>query len=153
MYENGIRTFNILNAPNTNQHFFYENSVTLGTINRAKGNEAGMVYIIGADAVFRDRNNVIERNRLFTAMTRAKGWVTITGTGEGALLPCIEEIKKLKENNFKLIFTQPSIKDTRTIKTGSESQLNEISKFESSVESLRKSGLSTADLIRLLSNK
>lgn len=153
LYENGIRTFNILNAPNTNQHFFYENSVTLGTINRAKGNEAGMVYIIGADAVFRDRNNVIERNRLFTAMTRAKGWVTITGTGEGALLPCIEEIKKLKENNFKLIFTQPSIKDTRTIKTGSESQLNEISKFESSVESLRKSGLSTADLIRLLSNK
>lgn len=153
LYDKGIHTFNILNAPNTNQHFFYENSVTLGTINRAKGNEAGMVYIIGADAVFRDRNNVIERNRLFTAMTRAKGWVTITGTGQNALDPCIEEIRKLKNNNFKLIFTQPSTNDTRTIKTGSEAQLNEISKFESSVESLRKSGLSTEDLIKLLSNK
>lgn len=38
-----------------------------------------MVYIIGADTVFINRDNVILRNKLFTAITRTKGWVTITG--------------------------------------------------------------------------
>src|SRR6516164_9231972 len=52
--------------------FSKEGRVTLATVHKAKGNEAFMVYVVGADAVM-FRPDVRKRNMLFTAMTRAKG--------------------------------------------------------------------------------
>jgi hypothetical protein len=52
--------------------FSKEGRVTLSTVHKAKGNEAFMVYVVGADAVM-FRPDVRKRNMLFTAMTRAKG--------------------------------------------------------------------------------
>lgn len=69
----------MLNAPNTNTRFSYDNMVTLSTVNRAKGNEAGMVYIVGADYVFVSPNDVYRRNKLFTSMTRAKDGFVLRG--------------------------------------------------------------------------
>ena len=56
--------------------FYRDESVTFTGIYRAKGNEAGMVYIINAqDCHSSARNLATIRNRLFTAITRSKSWI------------------------------------------------------------------------------
>lgn len=55
--------------------------VTISTVFRAKGNEAFIVYI----TCFEELNNYVEalenRNRAFTAISRSKAWVRISGAG------------------------------------------------------------------------
>lgn len=85
-----------------------KNSVTFTGIYRAKGNEAGMVYIINAQDCHRPARDLANvRNRLFTAITRSKAWVRVLGIGSG-----MEELKKeydkLKEKNFELQFIYPT---------------------------------------------
>ncbi|WP_419629534.1 DEAD/DEAH box helicase, partial [Thiolapillus sp.] len=58
-------------------------SITFTGIYRAKGNEAGMVYIVNAqdcDTPFSGLATL--RNRLFTAITRSKAWVRVIGYGK-----------------------------------------------------------------------
>lgn len=148
---NGISTFNLVEAPNANKHFFYDNNVTLSTINKAKGNEAGMVYIIGADSVFINRDNVILRNKLFTAITRTKGWVTITG-GE-KITYCLDELKKLEKNEYKLVFTQPSKDTTKTIERGSRIQQDLLQELQSKIETLVNNGLSVEEIMQFIKKK
>ena len=82
-------------------------SVTFTGIYRAKGNEAGMVYIINAqDCNTASFNLASIRNRLFTAITRSKGWVRVLGVGSG-MNALMEEYEQLKHNNFKLRFIYP----------------------------------------------
>ena len=47
--QDDIESFNLLNAPYNNTSFFREGYVTLSTVNKAKGNECGMVIICAAD--------------------------------------------------------------------------------------------------------
>ncbi|MFL9812241.1 ATP-binding domain-containing protein [Stutzerimonas sp. VN223-3] len=90
--------------------FSKEGAVTFTGIFRAKGNEAGMVYIINAqdcfDAFTKPQLALI-RNRLFTAITRSKGWVCVLGVGP-KMEQLREEWMRLKNNNFKLRFTYPT---------------------------------------------
>lgn len=83
-------------------------SVTLTGIHRAKGNEAGMVYIINAqDCHSAVRNLASIRIGLFTAITRSKAWVRVLGFGEYmAMLKA--EYEKLKARRFELRFTYPT---------------------------------------------
>ena len=127
---NGIKTFNMQNAPNANRKFSYEGYVTLATLNKAKGNETGMVYIVGADALFKYPNNVIARNKLFTAITRAKGWVAILGTSKNVMKVCQNELEQLKSNDFKLVFEQPSEAQTKTVMSGSLKQQNTLKELK-----------------------
>jgi superfamily I DNA and RNA helicase len=107
-----IRTFNLLQAPNNTKHFRVKDHVTLSTVYRAKGNEAASVYVLGVDAVFEFRKSVQHRNRLFTAITRAKAWVTLTGIGNDAIA-CKEELTSALNNYPRLEFKMP---DKRKIK-------------------------------------
>ena len=93
---------------NLSSDYFYrgfvkENCVTLSTVYKAKGNEAAAVYVVGADAF---ENHIYDkgmRNRIFTAFTRAKVWLTVTGMNiKGKKLE--QEIEKVKLNNYKFIF-------------------------------------------------
>ena len=83
-------------------------SVTFTGVHRAKGNEAGMVYIINAhDCHSAVRNLARTRNRLFAAITRSKAWVRVLGFGESmAMLK--SEYEKLKARHFELRFTYPT---------------------------------------------
>ena len=62
--------------------FWEDNAVTISTILRAKGNEAPMVYVVGAEYIAENEQNISYRNKLFTALTRAKCWVKLFGTGK-----------------------------------------------------------------------
>ena len=84
-----------------------EESVTFTHIYRAKGNEAGMVYIINAqDCHSLGRNLASIRNRIFSAITRSKAWVRVLGIGSG-MRELTNEYEKLKGKNFELQFTYP----------------------------------------------
>jgi superfamily I DNA and RNA helicase len=52
---------------------------------------------------------------LFTAMTRAKGWVAVSGIGEPAQI-CQREVKKALDNFPDLKFVYPSDRERRIMK-------------------------------------
>ncbi|MBS1956609.1 MAG: DEAD/DEAH box helicase [Cyanobacteria bacterium SZAS-4] len=78
----GIGVRNLRTDPAGGKQFFEQRHVTLSSVNRAKGNEGYMVYVVGTDALFQPQPDPISRNALFTAITRAKGWVRVTGLGD-----------------------------------------------------------------------
>ena len=90
--------------------FFKENSICLTGINRAKGNEVPMIYLINAQDVYSgilgERDLIRRRNILFTAITRSKAWVRVVGIGEN-MQKLIQEYEEVKKNNFKLHFIYP----------------------------------------------
>ena len=92
--------------------FQVDNRVTLSTVHKAKGNEAYSVFIVGTESLFSVDPTIKERNILFTAMTRSKGWVFISGIGETMNI-LIEEIKLAKSKFPNLEFIYPSTKDLR----------------------------------------
>ena len=95
--------------------FQKEGKVTLSTVHKAKGNESFMVYVIGVDALYTSYASVRERNVLFTAMTRAKGWVRVSGIGQGAM-DCDTEIRKALSEFPYLCFEYPSEEQLKIIK-------------------------------------
>jgi len=146
LQELNIKSFNLLNAPNNNTKFSVKGNVTLSTINKAKGNEVGMVYIVGIDSVFINKNYIISRNKLFTAITRSKGWVTLTGLTEAKL--CENELILLKKNDYKLKFKQPSEAETKTIYRGMDKMQSELNELSRKLEKLSKeTGFSLDDIL------
>lgn len=86
---------------------FVAGSVAITHIYRAKGNEAPMVYVVDAQFGTQGSSLVSNRNVLFTAITRSRAWVRITGVGKSMAL-IAEEIRKVREKDFELTFTLPS---------------------------------------------
>jgi superfamily I DNA and RNA helicase len=109
LYEQGIQ--NHLAGVDTEADVFFKTeapSVTFTGIYRAKGNEAGMVYVVNAqecDVSGPGLANV--RNRLFTAITRSKAWVRVVGHGPG-MERLLREFQQLKQRSFRLDFTYPT---------------------------------------------
>lgn len=75
--DHGIQTNNIIADRFSEPPFLVEGKVTLSTVYRAKGNEAAVVVVMGCDAIPLSART--GRNRLFTAFTRTKGWLRVTG--------------------------------------------------------------------------
>lgn len=97
--------------------FTKSGSVTFTGIFRAKGNEAGMVYIINAQDSFAGWNKgatALERNRLFTAITRAKAWVRVLGVGRN-MDGLINEWNALRGNDYKLKFRYPTHEEKQVL--------------------------------------
>lgn len=146
--KNGISTFNLLKASNNNTSFTIDNHVTLTTLNKAKGNESGMVYIVGTEYAFMNKDYIIDRNKVFTAITRSKGWVVLTGFEKAG--QCKKEMDLLKANNYKFIFKQPSKSQTRTILRGITKQQSILNEINNKMQELTKIGLSQDEIISML---
>lgn len=86
---------------------FVENSIAITHIYRAKGNESPLVYAMEANYSNSGLELGKKRNSLFTAITRAKAWVRITGVGDEMVELC-REIDKVFEHNFHLEFKYPT---------------------------------------------
>ncbi|MCX7049784.1 MAG: ATP-binding domain-containing protein [Candidatus Sumerlaeota bacterium] len=94
--------------------FSKEKRVTLATVHKAKGNEAFMVYVVGVDSVMYN-SDARSRNMLFTAITRAKGWVSLSGVGPYAE-QCKKELSQVKKNFTYRVFSYPGPKDLKVMK-------------------------------------
>jgi superfamily I DNA and RNA helicase len=71
-----------------------------------------MVYVIDADECFSGNELARKRNILFTAMTRSKAWLRVTGCGE-AMSNLVREFSEVKQRNFALEFTYPTEEERR----------------------------------------
>ena len=90
--------------------FSKDGAVTFTGIFRAKGNEAGMIYVMNAQdcfSAFTKSQLALIRNRLFTALTRSKGWVRVLGVGP-KMDKLTEEWSRLKVEDYKLKFKYPT---------------------------------------------
>lgn len=109
LFERGIKSH--LAGVDTDSDVFFrpeEGSVAFTGIFRAKGNEAGMVYIINSQDCYGSVAGTGRvRNQLFTAMTRSKAWVKVLGHGAN-MAHLSSEIDRIEANNFKLNFQYPN---------------------------------------------
>lgn len=95
--------------------FFQDDSITFSGIFRAKGNEAAIVYIVGIQNCMTSTGTIRKhRNELFTAITRSKMWVRITGVGDNVSI-LESEIQKIKDNDFTLNFEYPTEDELKRI--------------------------------------
>ncbi len=98
--------------------FFHnkKKSIAFTGIFRAKGNEAGMVYIMNAQDCAESYGSLTRiRNQLFTAITRSKSWVRVLGIGQG-MQTLMDEYQAVKDANFRLKFTYPTEEVRKTIR-------------------------------------
>lgn len=117
LYSNGVNS-ELAGVTTSQDVFSKENAVTFTGVFRAKGNEAGMVYVINAQDCFGGftRSQVaVNRNRLFTAITRSKAWVRVLGIG-----PKMEKLRteweRLREQSYTLSFKYPSEDEKKKLK-------------------------------------
>jgi superfamily I DNA and RNA helicase len=100
-------------------------AVTITSVFRAKGNEASLVYVYGFESVGsynRGASDIIRnRNLAFTAMTRTKGWLMLTGVGKIAK-DLFAEIDAILEQIGKVSFVVP---DMANIKRNLETYENQ----------------------------
>lgn len=96
------------------QDFVEENRVTLSTVHKAKGNESYYVFVLGIDALYRAQG-VRTRNMIFTAMTRAKAWLAISGVGPSAEA-FKRELEIAKKEFPKLKFRYPSAEELQIMR-------------------------------------
>jgi len=108
----GIETNNIIADQFSEPPFQIEGKVTLTTVYRAKGNEAAVVAVLGCDAVPVSKRT--GRNRLFTAFTRTKGWLRVTGLGN-PFRKIKSEIDAALANAPELKFVMPDLQQIETI--------------------------------------
>ncbi|TNJ39306.1 helicase [Chlorobaculum thiosulfatiphilum] len=109
LLQKGVNS-NLAGVTNSADIFSEPGTVTFTGIFRAKGNEAGMVYIINAQdcfSAFLPRDLARVRNRLFTAITRSKAWVRVLGVGPN-MMALKEEFESVKDSGFKLSFDYPT---------------------------------------------
>lgn len=109
LFERGINS-NLAGITTSPDDFFNEEAIIFTSINRAKGNEAAMIYVIDAHLCFSGYGLARKRNILFTAMTRSKAWLRVLGCGE-EMRRLEVEYHKVKQENFALKFTYPTVKE------------------------------------------
>jgi superfamily I DNA and RNA helicase len=124
--------------------------VTLSTVHRAKGNEAPIIYILSFDSLYDYVDELSNRNKAFTSISRSKAWVRITGTGS-QMKSARKEINKILENVPNFAFKFPDM-DTirRRLDTAEDSRRRREAKtaaeLAKSLENIDPEALKTLDL-------
>jgi len=105
----------LVGVTSSRDEVFKDNSVALTGIYRAKGNEAPMVYVLNAEYCVQGIELSKRRNILFTAMTRSRAWVRVTGVGP-AMDGVVKEAVRVVENEYRLSFKYPTKDEIAKIK-------------------------------------
>jgi superfamily I DNA and RNA helicase len=106
LFEMGINN-HLAGVTSSKDNFYEKDSITFTSIYRAKGNEAAMVYVIDAHKCYSGYELARKRNILFTAITRSKAWVRVTGYGND-MEGLTQEFLEVKNRGFELEFTYPT---------------------------------------------
>lgn len=117
LFDRGIQS-HVAGVDSSSDVFFRgeDESVAFTGIFRAKGNEAGMVYVINAQDCYGGAYNVGRvRNQLFTAITRSKAWVKILGVGP-SMTKLKEEYERVEGRNYELNFIYPNAETRKKLR-------------------------------------
>ncbi|MBP3140108.1 DEAD/DEAH box helicase [Aliivibrio fischeri] len=134
-----IRSNNLLVSNAAAPPFTIEDMVTLSTVHRAKGNEAAEVYASGIDSIFPARNSRNGRNKIFTAFTRTKAWLKVSGVGSRTH-QFFNEIRQSLDNAPSLIFNVPDAREIETIQRDLNSKSREVLKLHEAIGKLKDQG-------------
>lgn len=119
----------LVGVTSTRDAVFSSDSIAITSIYRAKGNEAPMVYVFGADYCFGGFNLARKRNVLFTAMTRSRAWLRVSGVGP-EMDGLIDEFSAIKNAEYSIVFRYPTdaqLKQIRRLnRDRSSDELNEM---------------------------
>jgi superfamily I DNA and RNA helicase len=144
----GIQSHNMFDSY-IGSDFAVDGSVTLSTVYKAKGNEAASVYVIGTDTFAVNKDNIVERNKLFTAFTRSKAWLTITGCTDNTNV-LLNEINLALEKIPRLEFIYPG--DVKTLRRElAEESANENKMLKKMQDLIEQMGLTEEEALELLS--
>lgn len=111
----GIASNNVIADPYNEPPFTVAGKVSLSTVYRAKGNEASVVFAVGIDAV--DVQTRGGRNKLFTAFTRTKAWLRVSGCGDPAKR-ILQELELAYQKSPNMDFIMPDLAVIDTIQRG-----------------------------------
>ncbi|GAB5496612.1 MAG: hypothetical protein Phyf2KO_16920 [Phycisphaerales bacterium] len=116
--------------------FAEEGRVTLSTVFRAKGNEAPIVYIVCFDRLIDYVHGFKMRNNAFTAISRSKGWLRISGSG-AKMVEAEREISAIRADLPRLRFTFPDMREVqRNLDQSIRVRQRTIQRAQSSLEQL-----------------
>lgn len=127
-----IAKTNLVNKDNA-VSFRIKASIPYTTIFRAKGNEANIVFILNAHKM--QGISIYSRNRLFTAMTRARFKVFINGLND--MKHFVDEYEAVKNNGYKLCFKYPTIGELREMNTIAKKEAQNAKDFRTAVDLYR----------------
>lgn len=127
--EDWICGVNLVNKDNAVK-FRMKNNIPFTTIFRAKGNEANIVFILNAHKL--RSISSYSRNRIFTAMTRARFKVYLLGTGN--MKTFIEEAETVKSNNYTLNFTYPTKAQLQKMSTIAKTEMQTAKDYNAIVD-------------------
>lgn len=125
--------------------FTVKNHITCTHIFRAKGNERPMVYLVDCEYGARKVDMISVRNTLFTAITRSRAWVRISGTGVG-MDEIKNEINKCVAKDYCLEINIPTEDEIEKINLLNRDISKETKKTISTAEK------STVELIDMIKN-
>jgi superfamily I DNA and RNA helicase len=101
--------------------------ITLATIFRAKGNEAPIVYILNFDSLFDYVEEIGNRNAAFTAISRSKAWVRISGIGN-QMLAVEQELAHIRKSLPRFTFVYPDMTQIRKLDAETSKRKKEVRK-------------------------
>lgn len=110
--EINISINNLQNTSYTVPKFFIENHISVSTIYKAKGNEAAVVFVVGIDAISYSLDDRRSRNRIFTAFTRSRAWLRVSGMNTTEIF---EEMQLAIDNFPVFSFVYPDPEQIETI--------------------------------------
>ncbi|NYZ11804.1 ATP-binding domain-containing protein [Azospirillum sp. RWY-5-1] len=149
MLEFGVPCNNIINDPYSEPPFRIDGKITLSTVFRAKGNEAAVVIILGADAaVLQTRTG---RNKIFVAFTRTKGWLRVFGVENRTFTALCSEVRIALSKSPRIEFNMPDMTNLSTIQRGLEDKHARIVEAKRRVERMKSElGLTDDEIADLL---
>jgi superfamily I DNA and RNA helicase len=110
----GINT-HLAGVTTSRDEVFAPNSVAITSVYRAKGNEAPMVYVVGAEYCQGGFNLARKRNILFTAITRSRAWVRVSGVGL-RMADLAAEYQRIVRQDYDLRFQYPTTGDLKKLR-------------------------------------
>ncbi|MBH1833381.1 DEAD/DEAH box helicase [Stenotrophomonas maltophilia] len=144
----GISSHNLSADSYSDLPFFAEGRVTLSTIYKAKGNEAPAVVVVGLDGAGRRTRS--GRNKVFTALTRSKAWIRVSGMGEVAA-GLIGEIDLALKEFPELKFDMPDLKTINIVQRDLGKKQVAIKKIRDQyLRKLREEGFTEDEALDLL---
>jgi superfamily I DNA and RNA helicase len=109
--------------------------VTLTSVYRAKGNEAPVIYVLDANLLAGYVDEIEARNKVFTGISRAKGWVTVTAVGPRAG-EVEQEFSQFSENYPSFRFAFPDVDKIKQLYAETTRRRKEVRRAKKSIDDL-----------------